>query len=107
MKSLAIMSKSPEVIGEKIAESIEKAFEDLLNGLKKLSEDSGSSAGATGGTETASTPSAATPAGKAMKEKPIVHASSKPGASISARDIETAMVAALSQVTVKTKVSMF
>jgi len=107
MKSLAIMSKSPEVVGEKIAESIEKAFKDLLDGLKKINE---SSAGATGGAAPAGAAPAAGPAkpgAPAGKAAPVDHATSKPGASLTARDVENAMVAALSQVTVKTTNSRY
>ena len=107
LKSLAIMSKSPEVIGEKIAESIEKAFKDLLDGLKKINETSEGAAGAASGMAEASTPAAAPQVSKPAQAKPAPQAPGKPGASISVRDIETAMVSALSQVTVNTRVSRY
>ena len=105
MKSLAIMSKSPEVVGEKIAESIEKAFKDLLEGIKQINESSGSD---TAGAATAGAPAPAAagpakpgaPAGKATPGAPA----GKPGAAISAKDIQTAMVSALNSVTINTRV---
>ena len=105
MKSLAIMSKSPEVVGEKIAESIEKAFKDLLEGLKQINE---SSAGDTAGAAATGAPATAaagptkpgTPAGKPGAVTPA----GKPGASISAKDIQSAMVSALNSVTINTRV---
>jgi hypothetical protein len=108
MKSLAIMSKSPEVVGEKIAESIEKAFKDLLEGLKQINE---SSSADTAGAATAGAPAPAAagpakpgaPAGKAAPAAP----GAKAGPSISAKDIERAMVSALNQVTVKTTQSRY
>ena len=36
MKSLAILSKSPDALGKQIQESIEKAFADLVEALKKM-----------------------------------------------------------------------
>jgi hypothetical protein len=105
MKSLAIMSKSPEVVGEKIAESIEKAFKDLLDGIKQINDSSTAAAAASAPTGEAGTPPAATkkpgaPAGKAPAGAPA----GKPGASISAKDIQTAMVSALNSVTINTRV---
>jgi len=109
MKSLAIMSKSPDVIAGKIAESIEKAFKDLLEGLKTINETSGAAAteagtgvGKPGETATAAVPGAAKPA---APNAPMTQ--QKGGAGITAKDIETAMVSALSQVTVKTSQSLF
>ena len=87
--------------------SLSSSFKDLLDGLKKINE---SSAGATGGAETAGAAPAAGPAkpgAPAAKAAPVAHATSKPGASLTARDVENAMVAALSQVTVKTTQSRY
>jgi hypothetical protein len=104
MKSLAIMSKSPEVVGEKIAESIEKAFKDLLEGIKKINDSSTAAAAAApigeAGTPPAGPKKPGAPAGKPTPGAPA----GKPGASISARDIQSAMVSALNSVTINTRV---
>ena len=38
MKSLAIMSKSPDALGKTISDSIEKSFEELIKAIKELTE---------------------------------------------------------------------
>jgi len=105
MKSLAIMSKSPDALGAKISDSIEKAFKELTDSLKELIGEQKTESQATTAALNnfslmpvpATTQVAATPT--PMRNEPP----QPPVPSITKADIQAAFIAALQTVTIKTK----
>lgn len=120
IKSLAVLSKSGDIAG-KIGDSVEKALKELADAIKEISKDNKGtnesildkvanvfSPNKGNGTPAPATNQAPAPTGKPgatqPQAAPAPQAQTPPAPSISKADIQSAMVAALTSTTIKTRV---
>lgn len=104
MRSIAMLSKSPEAIGQKIAESIDKAFEDLAKAIaESIGEIKSEGGGAAGAVETTAAPAKGSPApGAPAKGSPAPPQGKMPTASEIGNAVSNALLASTLKVRVVT-----